>query len=157
MPPVPKGEWQLLMVTMNRKRLQIQSLWRGVVRRPAPKGFTLIEILVAIAIFSVSILGLGVGAVTVMKANKTSYLHTIATNLAQDRLEIMKAMTVGTLTACSTSSCDSPQPTFDGVAFTRKWAVAAGVPAAGFTQITVTVEWTDYAAQTLNVTAVLRQ
>ncbi len=44
-------------------------------------GFTLIEILMAMTIFSTSFLALAAGATTVMKSNHSSYNSTIATNL----------------------------------------------------------------------------
>ena len=59
----------------------------------AAKGFTVIEALMAMVIFGVAILGLAIGATTVVRANQTSLYITIATNLAQDRLEELKSRT----------------------------------------------------------------
>jgi len=67
----------------------------------AASGFTVIEALMAMVIFGVAILGLAIGATTVVRANQTSLYITIATNLAQDRLEELKSRTSGTITASS--------------------------------------------------------
>ena len=55
-------------------------------------GFTLIEILIAMTIFSTSFLALAAGATTVMKSNHSSYNNTIATNMAQDKLEQLMSL-----------------------------------------------------------------
>jgi len=76
----------------------------GTARRRPQGGFTLIEILIAMTIFSTSFLALAAGATTVMKSNHSSYNNTIATNLAQDKLE--ELMAEATLTGCAPSySC----------------------------------------------------
>src|SRR5437867_12580725 len=87
----------------------------------AAKGFTVIEALMAMGIFGVAILGLAIGATTVVRANQASLSITIATNLAPDRLAYLKGRTSGTLTAGSETT------TLSGgrVAFTRSWTAHA--------------------------------
>ena len=108
------------------------------------------------AIFSVSVLGLAIGATSIMRANKTSYLNTVATNLAQDKLEQLKATTVANISSCS-SSCDSPALTNKNVVFTRTWTVTANFPTTGVNQIDVKVDWQDYTPHTLTVSSAVRQ
>ena len=110
----------------------------------AASGFTVIEALMAMVIFGVAILGLAIGATTVVRANQTSLYITIATNLAQDRLEELKSRTSGTITAGS----ETTTPSGVGVTFTRSWTVdAAGVNncpnVSGLICIAVTVNWRD--------------
>jgi len=124
-------------------------LYKAIASR---EGFTVIEVLVSLSIFTVAVLGLAVGAITIMRANKTSQFHTVATNLAQDRLEQMKASYTVNLATCN-NNCDTTVPTYQGVAFTRNWAVALNTPAQGVHQVSVTVGWTDHAAQTLTVSS----
>ena len=112
-------------------------------------GFTLIEVLVAIGILSFGMLGLAVGAISITRGNKTAQFHTMATNMAQDKLEQLKATTVANVATCATS-CETA-PTYLGVTFTRTWNVAANTPAAGLSQITVTVQWTDYSSHSVSV------
>jgi len=128
----------------------------GHTHRASVNGFTLLEVLVAMAIFSVAVLGLAIGATSIMRANKTSYLNTVATNLAQDKLEQLKATTVANIASCS-SSCDSPALTNKNVTFTRTWAVLLNNPTNGVNRIDVTVQWTDYTSHTFTVSSAVRQ
>lgn len=124
----------------------------------AAKGFTVIEALMAMVIFGVAILGLAIGATTVVRANQTSLYITIATNLAQDRLEELKSRTSGTITAGS----ETTTPSGVGVTFTRSWTVdAAGANncpnVSGLICITVTVNWRDYAQRSVVISSAVKQ
>jgi prepilin-type N-terminal cleavage/methylation domain-containing protein len=118
-------------------------------RLTAHEGFSLIEVLVAIGIFSIAILGLAVGAITITRANKTSQFHTVGTNLAQDKLEQLKASAFAAVDAGG----DVPPPV-QGVAFTRNWTVNS---TATFKQINVTVQWTDYTPHILTISSAISQ
>jgi prepilin-type N-terminal cleavage/methylation domain-containing protein len=122
-------------------------------------GFTLVEILIALTIFSLAVLGLAMGTVSVIRTNQTSHLRTSAVNLAQARLEELRAMTN---TAFSGLSCPSSTPCSDsatasGVTFTRQWWITTNSPVAGVNRIDVSINWTDYASQTLTFTASVPQ
>ena len=104
------------------------------------------------SLFSIAILALAVGATTVTRANQTSHFHTLATNLAQDKLEELKARTVANINTTGSPENNIAIPGV-GALFTRSWTVAGGTPVAGVTQITVTVTWRDYANQTLTVSS----
>ena len=122
----------------------------------AAKGFTVIEALMAMVIFGVAILGLAIGATTVVRANQTSLYITIATNLAQDRLEELKSRTSGTITASSETQ------TVSGVTFTRSWTVDAGgvnncPNVSRLSCIAVTVNWRDYAQRSVVISSAVKQ
>ena len=111
-------------------------------------GFTLIEILVALTIFTFAVLGLAVGTVTITRTNNNSHLNAAAINLAQAKLEELRAMknTVFTALSCasySTSGCSDTQAA-SGKTFTRSWMITANSPAAGMNKIDVKIDWTDY-------------
>jgi len=85
-------------------------------------GFTLIEVLVAISVFSIGLLGLAGLQLTAMKNNKSSHSRTMATILAQDIADRARANSVelydydgtgsapGLNTACeSTGGCTTAQ------------------------------------------------
>jgi prepilin-type N-terminal cleavage/methylation domain-containing protein len=116
-------------------------------------GFSLIEVLVAIGILSVAILGLAVGAITITRANKTSQFHTVATNLAQDKLEKLRAGPFAGVVDCSTNCDGVLPPTYQGVTYLRSWTVAPNT--ATFKQINVTVQWTDYILHSLTVSSAM--
>lgn len=147
---------------MIQKRGRLKRLLSGKkfprAQTNGPAGFTLTEVLVAMSLFSIAVLGVAAGATTVMRANQTSHFHTLATNLAQDKLEELKGRTVANI-----NTTGSPENNIAvagvPVLFTRSWTVftvncpSAAAPVAGVTCITVTVTWRDYANQTLTVSS----
>jgi len=135
----------------NKRHFKSQGSPLQVAGRRRHRGFTLIEVLISMTIFSIAILGLAIGAGSVMRANQTSYFSTIAISLAQDKLEELKA-NPATLAPCSTN-CESPKPTHDGVAFTRTWEVTNGSPVPGVSRIDVQVEWTDHMTHTVSISS----
>ena len=118
-------------------------------------GFTLIEILVAMAVFAIASLGLAIGVTSVIRANQRSYLASIATNLAQDKLEELKARpaSVGT---CMTD-CETPKPQTDEVEFTRTWEVFNNDPTPGVKRIDVSVQWTDHTTHNVTISSAMQE
>lgn len=111
-------------------------------------GFTVIEILVALAIFTVAILGVAVSATTVIQANQRSFHNTLATNLAQDKIEELRANP-------SAVGNGSDSETLNGVSFSRTWTVSANTPVSGKSTVTVTVTWTGYGTHAVTVSTVI--
>ncbi len=109
-------------------------------------GFTLIEILLAMVIFSISFLGLAAGATTVMKSNHSSYINTVATNLAQDKLEELRAMNVTAIGG----GHDTEK--VGAVTFTRTWTTD-DVDVAGLRKIKVVIAWNDQRAHSLTISS----
>jgi type IV pilus assembly protein PilV len=118
-------------------------------------GFTLVEILVAMTIFSIAVLGLAAGTVNVTRNNNTSHLSTGAVNIAQAKIEEFRAMTSAAFAtvACPsyTSTGCSDTATSAGKAFSRSWKITANSPVAGVNQIDVKVDWTDYTSRSVTV------
>ncbi len=119
-------------------------------------GFTLIEVLAAMAVFAIASLGLAVGVASVIRSNQRSYLASVATNLAQDKLEELKAKSPANVTPC-TENCDNPKPKTNGVEFTRTWQVVNNSPVAGVKQIDVTVQWSDHTSHNVKVSGAMRE
>jgi prepilin-type N-terminal cleavage/methylation domain-containing protein len=122
-------------------------------------GFTLVEILIAITIFCFAVLGLAIGTVSVIRTNQTSHLRASAVNLAQARLEELRAMTSAAFSglSCSSSTPCSDNAAASGVTFTRQWWITTNSPVAGVNRIDVSVNWSDYTSQTLTFTASVPQ
>ena len=120
----------------------------SLAHRRREAGFTMIEILIALSIFSASFLALAAGATTVMKSNRSSYKNTIATNLAQDKVEELMATSIANIVA-------GPNETVpvDGINFTRRWAVTDNQPINGLKKIEVFITWTDNTIHNLTVTS----
>ncbi len=100
------------------------------------KGFTLLEILVAIVIFSVSLLALA-GVMSTTSRNTSLGNHiTEASTFAQDRLEQLRVTPWGTVGSGNDTVTGST-----GITYTRTWTVP---PAAGkLKTIRMTVSWND--------------
>lgn len=137
--------------------------------RSAARGFTLLEVLIALLVLSIGLLGLGAMQMTSLKNNHSAYLRSQATFLAYDVLDRMRAnRPTATTTAnyatalaaagseptnCITNTCDgSEMAAFD--IWEWKTEVAARLPgglasvaavATPTTRWTVTVQWVDQA------------
>jgi type IV pilus assembly protein PilV len=124
-------------------------------------GFTLVEILVAMTIFAVAVLGLAAGTVTVARNNTTSHLSTSAVNLAQGKIEELRAMTAAAFAGLTcpsyTSTGCSENVTVSGKTFSRSWRITANSPVAGVNKIDVKVDWTDYSSRSVEVSASVPQ
>jgi type II secretion system protein I len=142
---------------MNRRLFKVQGSTLQVARPRLRGGFTLIEVLVAMSIFAIAVLGLAVGSTTVMRANQTSLYTTIATNLAQDRLEELKSRTAANINTTGSPENNIPVSGVP-VQFTRSWTVTANCNSVtGLTCIDVTVSWTDYTSHTLTISSAVKQ
>ena len=125
---------------------------------PSRSGFTLVEVLVALTIFAIALLGLVSLLTTTIQANAQARRMTAATNLAQDRLEEIRNMAY----AAITSGSDSGQLTETGgtggtgAIYTRSWTVAGG-PAPNTKQVTVTVTWTDQTSRQVQLQTIVVQ
>jgi prepilin-type N-terminal cleavage/methylation domain-containing protein len=124
-------------------------------------GFTLVEILVAASIFSVAVLGLAIGTVSVIRTNQNSHLRTSAVNLAQARFEELRAMTSAAFSALSCPAFDTAgcwdTPVASGATFRRDWRLTADSPVTGVTRIDVKIDWTDYTTRSVTFTASVPQ
>ncbi|MBI2089109.1 MAG: prepilin-type N-terminal cleavage/methylation domain-containing protein [Deltaproteobacteria bacterium] len=128
-------------------------------RLTADTGFTLVEILVAMTIFAVAVLGLAIGATSVMRANQTSYFNTVATNLAQDKLEQLKATAVSQLPNCpsyTSTGCSDTQTSL-GLTFSRSWQIIANSPVSGVNRLDVKIDWTDYISHSVTISSAVKQ
>jgi len=96
------------------------------------RGFTIVEVMIAIAIFSVGILAAATMQVSAIRGNQTGNEITQATFLAQDMLEQLKNS--------SDISTVADGNDVDGI-YNRSWTLTA---AGGFAQTaTVSVSWTN--------------
>ncbi len=121
------------------------------------RGFTLIEIMVALAIVLFAVLGFSAAILTMIRSNKTSENYTIATTLGQDKMEELRADTAAGLALTSGSAQVSstgevipgggnPREGFD-LAWTIPDPDVTGLPAE-MTSILVEVKWDDSEGQT---------
>jgi type IV pilus assembly protein PilV len=109
------------------------------------RGFTLIEILVAVFLLVAALLGVISTTVIVIQSNSLSKTMTTATTLARDRMEQLKntgyAALAGGADYAKMDSTVQTTSTADSI-YTRIWTVTIDSPADGMKTITVTVRWT---------------
>jgi prepilin-type N-terminal cleavage/methylation domain-containing protein len=110
-------------------------------------GYSLVEVLVSLAIFSIASLGLSIAVTNTLRSGTLSEHFTVATILAQDKLEVLSAPGV----ALSDGN-DSPQSGFD-----RSWVITPDSPEAGVHRIEVTVTWTDDRPHTVMLATVMNE
>ena len=106
-------------------------------------GFTLIEVLVALAVFSIGILALASLQLSTARSTKTGNVVTQATMLARAQIEQLKNVSDVTTLASDT---DPNNPIDEngnaGGIFTRSWVVTNPLGGSATRQIQVTVSWT---------------
>ena len=107
------------------------------------KGFSLIEVLVALVILSISLLALAGLMVQSTKNNSWGSHLTEAATLAQDRLERFRAVRPQTDIPEGTGGTNNDQVTgASGIVYTRTCTVTTNGTGTLRT-ITITVTWTD--------------
>ena len=112
------------------------------------KGFTLIEVLIALVISSVCLLGLASLMVTSTQGSSFGGHMTEAVTLSQDKLEELRAIRRNIPEGSNTDHPEGPT----GISYTRNWNV---VTDGNLRTITVTVNWKDRLDHTISVVSVL--
>ncbi len=114
------------------------------------KGFTLIEVLIALVILAVGLLGVTAMQITAIRGNHFSDNLTRATVLAQNKLEELKHLPYYD---SKLSSGQAPQQmTYSGIVYTVRYDVTA----LGNTMknITASVKWMDQGDRSVTVSAI---
>lgn len=115
------------------------------------KGFTLIELFVALIIFAVGIVGVTKMQMAAVASNSHSLQLTQALNIAEDQIERMKNMALSSAVfTAGTTQNGTPVVTAEGRTFTPSWTVTA-IPSSSAVNVAVTVSWTEK-AQTYTTT-----
>lgn len=108
------------------------------------RGFTLVEIMIAVFVLTVALIGLISVTVMVINGNDFSRRMTTATTLAKDKIEQVKRMTYTSVAAGVTTdywNADSSAGS-SGAYFTRVMTVTNSTPAANMKTVVVVVSWT---------------
>jgi type IV pilus modification protein PilV len=103
-------------------------------------GFTLLEVLVAIVILTIGLLGTAGLTTGVIRGNHYSKNITSATAAAQTQLESIKSSGYANAT---TANFPSDAVSMGGMTLTRTTTVTDSSPAANMKTVSVTVSWTE--------------
>lgn len=120
-------------------------------------GFTFIEVLIAIVILSIGLLGLATMSTTASKFNAFSKNKTTAVALGQDKMEELKRVIPTTILTSANNTVENNinEKGEAGGIFTRSVTITGG--AAQLTTLSVTVTWRDYTLHTVTLTTMIRQ
>lgn len=114
---------------------------KGLQRCHPPTGFTLIETLISLMVFSVGMLGLAGLTTVIVRSNTLSQQITTATVLAQDTLEALQ--TLGYTSVIPTTGITIS----NRHRYTRSVGVVEEHPATGIKTVAITVTWGPEDAQ----------
>ncbi|MCJ7547771.1 MAG: type IV pilus modification protein PilV [Deltaproteobacteria bacterium] len=103
------------------------------------EGFTLLEVMIALVILAVGLLGLAALQLVAVKSNAFSSEMTYATMLAQQHAEVLKSLPFAD--ADLTSGSHTAMGSSKGVQYTVTWNVTDNVPATDMKSVNVTVLW----------------
>jgi type IV pilus modification protein PilV len=120
------------------------------------KGFSLIEILIAITVFAIGILAVGKMQITAIKGNSFANDLTTATTLAQDRMEKLICLSYIDDDLLDTNGNDDTGLDADANAtadhkyvdgrYNIFWNIATDYPISNTKEIRVIIRWTDKGA-----------
>ncbi|MEA3429059.1 MAG: prepilin-type N-terminal cleavage/methylation domain-containing protein [Thermodesulfobacteriota bacterium] len=104
-------------------------------------GFTLMEVLAAMLILSIGLLGMAALITGIINSNKLSNRISTATVLAQDKMEDVKRLGYSGMPASDTTTTEAYNSITNYSLYKRVTFTEVANPAAGMKKITVTVYW----------------
>ena len=120
-------------------------------------GFTFNEVLLAMNVIVIGVLGYSAGTGNLIRWNSASRDYTVAVNLAQDKLEQIKAQKTWTnVNNCPTGGdLDIAANGEFGGQFNRCWVIADSPLGSELKEITVTVSWRGRESREVTLTTLV--
>lgn len=101
------------------------------------RGFTLLEVMITMVILAIGLLGLAGLQIMAIKGNSFGQQTTLASTLAQNKLEEMRETTYVSVA----NGNDTYSDQVNGVTYTRQWIVQDDIPQADMKTVRVQVSW----------------
>ena len=153
-------------ISTQRRRTKVRSRYHtcyyaAAMRRRGSRGSSILEALGTIAFISIGVGGFAVNSVSLTRIDKTADSVTAATALAQQQLEVLRALPLGAAQLSPGVYSDPANPLradgSGGGVFQRSWTVSGNdTPRAGLRTVTVRVSWTDSQPHSTRVAAYVR-
>ena len=144
---------------MQTERLHggLLSLMGKLFHRRSQHGFTFNELLVAMNVMVIGVLGLSMAMVAVIQGNKGNDNFAIAINLAHDKIEQLKAANNLTSENRCPGGGDSKINSSGAVGgiFDRCWKIVPSALGAQLKQVDVIVSWRDPEAHEVSLSTLI--
>jgi type IV pilus modification protein PilV len=143
---------------------------RNTHRKPAARGFTLLEALVALLVVAFGMLGIVKMQSVISGSADVAKQRSEAVRLGQEKMECLRSFSQIASAAATTANCngtlnvlswnglgsatDPANPltsSYSNTSYSRNWSLT-GAPSDPLRALTVTVQWTDRAEQAQSVT-----
>ena len=115
-------------------------------------GFTLLELLIALTILTIGLLGLAGLHIAAIQGNVSGFKISTATAVAQERIEELKALD-GADTHLSAGAhaddnsagadADDRSPVIQNITYNRSYTIQDNTPISGTSTITLTITWVE--------------
>jgi prepilin-type N-terminal cleavage/methylation domain-containing protein len=123
----------------------VEAMLKLLRYRSRQQGFTFNEILVAMSVTGIGVLGYAASTVSIIRGNRASANYTIAVNLAQDKMEQLRGrLSLSNENHCPAAGESGLNATGAGSGiFNRCWKISDSALGTNLKHIEVTVAWRD--------------
>lgn len=119
-------------------------------------GFTLLEVLIAILVLTIGLMGMEALTVAIIKGNKQGNRMTTATTLAQDKMEAVRILGYSGMPSSDTDVTEGYNTISNYPFHKRVTSTYINNPDTGMKKVTVTVYW-DSDAHSVDFQTILAQ
>lgn len=128
----------------------------STMRESRMSGFSLLELVIAISIFSIGLLAVAGMILTVIDGNRMSKNLTVAVNLAQNKMDSLRSASYADIADETESNLDENEVSGSGI-FNRATSIEATSTDPTYKTVAVTVSWTDLSARQVVVKSIIAE
>lgn len=107
------------------------------------KGFSLLELLIALTILTIGLLGLAGLHIAAIQGNVSGFKITTATAVAQERIEVLKALDGSAAELTAGAHDDDGNQVVQGITYNRSYTIQDNTPVSDTSTLTLTVTWVE--------------